>query len=69
MSVITIYIDVPMADKGVYVSYSMSHSMNTYPGSGGTGSVTITNLNQISKPAERLVFLDTGILKIGRILR
>ena len=39
--------------------------MNTYPGPGGTGAVTITNINQITKPAERFVFLDTGIIKSG----
>jgi len=55
----------PDGDKGQYVTYSMSHSMNTYPGSGGTGAVTITNINQISKPAERFVFLDTGSIKRG----
>ena len=55
----------PDADKGAYVAYSMSHSMNTYPGSAGTGSPTITNINQITKPAERFVFLDTGVIKQG----
>ena len=55
----------PDGDKGQYVTYSMSHSMNTYPGSGGTGAVTITNINQISKPAERFVFLDTGSFRQG----
>jgi prepilin-type processing-associated H-X9-DG protein len=55
----------PDGDKGAYVSYSMSISMNTYPGAGGTGAVTITNVNQIVKPAERFVFLDTGYIKRG----
>ena len=55
----------PDGDKGQYVTYSMSHSMNTYPGSAGTGAVTITNINQISNPAERFVFLDTGFIKRG----
>jgi prepilin-type processing-associated H-X9-DG protein len=55
----------PDGDKGTYVSYSMSMSMNTYPGAGGTGAVTITNINQITKPAERFVFLDTGVVKRG----
>lgn len=55
----------PDGDKGQYVTYSMSHSMNTYPGSGGTGAVTITKINQIVRPAERFVFLDTGNFKRG----
>jgi prepilin-type processing-associated H-X9-DG protein len=55
----------PSAGKGQYVTYYMSQSMNTYPGSGGTGSVAITNINQISKPAERFVFLDAGFAKQG----
>ena len=51
----------PDGDKGQYVTYSMSHSMNTYPGSAGPGSVlTIVNINQIIRPAERFVFLDAG---------
>jgi prepilin-type processing-associated H-X9-DG protein len=55
----------PDGGKGRYVTYSMSHSMNIYPGSGGTGAVTITKINQITKPAERFVFLDAGIVKQG----
>jgi len=55
----------PSADKGQYVTYAMSQSMNTWPGSGGTGAVTITKTNQITKPAERFVFLDSGIVKQG----
>ena len=55
----------PDGNKGAYVTYSMSHSMNTWPGSAGTGSPTITNINQITKQSERLVFLDTGIIKAG----
>ncbi len=55
----------PSAGKDQYVTYNMSMSMNTYPGSGGTGAVTITNINQITKPAERFVFLDVGYAKQG----
>jgi prepilin-type processing-associated H-X9-DG protein len=55
----------PDGDKGQYVTYSMSQSMNTWPGSAGTGAVTFTNINQITKPAEQFVFLDTGIVKQG----
>jgi prepilin-type processing-associated H-X9-DG protein len=55
----------PSAGKNQYVTYAMSMSMNTYPGAGGTGAVTITNINQIVRPAERFVFLDTGVAKQG----
>jgi prepilin-type processing-associated H-X9-DG protein len=55
----------PDAGKGQYVTYFMSQSMNTYPNSAGDIAVTITNINQISNPAERFVFLDTGFAKQG----
>jgi prepilin-type processing-associated H-X9-DG protein len=57
----------PSAGKDQYVTYAMSHSMNTYPGSAGPGSVsrTIANINQIIRPAERFVFLDVGNFKRG----
>jgi prepilin-type processing-associated H-X9-DG protein len=55
----------PDSDKGVYATYSMSMSMNTYPGAGGTGAVTITNTNQIVRPAEKFVFIDNGSAKQG----
>jgi hypothetical protein len=55
----------PSAGKDQYVTYNMSQSMNTYPGASGTGAVTITNINQIAKPAERFVFLDVGAAKQG----
>jgi prepilin-type processing-associated H-X9-DG protein len=55
----------PDGDKGAYVAYSMSMAMNTYPGAAGTGAVTITNINQIAKPSEKFVFLDTGVIKAG----
>jgi prepilin-type processing-associated H-X9-DG protein len=58
----------PTGRVGDFVTYSMSHSMNTYPNSAGTPSQpcpTITNRNQITKPAERFVFLDAGYAKQG----
>ncbi len=55
----------PDAGKGQYVTYYMSHAMHTYPGSAGTDAPTITNINQISSPAERFVFIDNGNLKQG----
>ncbi|MGD0552715.1 MAG: hypothetical protein ABSB25_08695 [Sedimentisphaerales bacterium] len=58
----------PDGDKGVYAAYSMSMSMATYPGAGGSATMPapqITLINQITRPAERFVFLDTGIVKQG----
>jgi prepilin-type processing-associated H-X9-DG protein len=55
----------PSAGKDYYVTYTMSQSMNTYPDSGGTGSPIIRNINQIIKPAEKLVFMDNGSAKQG----
>lgn len=55
----------PSAGKDQYVTYAMSQSMNCYPGAGGAGAVTITNINQIIRPAERFVFLDAGFAKQG----
>jgi prepilin-type processing-associated H-X9-DG protein len=56
------------SDKGSFVTYSMSQSMNTWPNAGGTTqnpAPIFTNRNQIQKPAERFVFLDTGYAKQG----
>jgi len=57
----------PVGRKNDGVTYSMSQAMNTYPGSAGPGSVsrTISLINQIIRPAERLVFLDAGYAKRG----
>jgi prepilin-type processing-associated H-X9-DG protein len=58
----------PDGDKGAYVTYSMPQSMATYPGAGGSSSAPapqITLINQITRPAERFVFLDTGVVKGG----
>ena len=57
----------PAGNKDQYVTYSMSQSMNTYPSAAGPGSVSrmITVINQITKPAERFVFLDAGYAKRG----
>ena len=55
----------PSAGKDQYVTYNMSMSMNTYPGASGTGAVVFTNINQIIKPDERFVFLDTGYASRG----
>jgi hypothetical protein len=55
----------PVGAKDQYVTYAMAHSMNTWPNSGGSGAPTITNINQITQPAERFVFLDAGYAKKG----
>lgn len=58
----------PVGDKGEYVTYAMSHAMNTYPNSGGTPTVrapTITMRTQIKRTTERFVFLDAGVAKQG----
>jgi prepilin-type processing-associated H-X9-DG protein len=55
----------PDSNKDQCVTYYMSHSMNTWPGSAGSSSVTFTNINQITKPAERFVFIDNGAVKQG----
>jgi prepilin-type processing-associated H-X9-DG protein len=50
----------PVSDANQYVTYTMAHSMNTWPNTGGSGAPTITNINQITQPAERVVFIDEG---------
>jgi prepilin-type processing-associated H-X9-DG protein len=55
----------PDSNRKYYVTYYMSQSMNTYPNSAGSGAVTFTNINQITRPAERFVFLDVGAAKQG----
>ena len=63
----------PVGRKGEFVTYAMSHSMNTWrdppknQGSAGPGSIlrTIVRRNQIKKPADRFVFLDAGFAKQG----
>jgi hypothetical protein len=55
----------PVGAKNQYVTYAMSHSMNTYPGSAGTNAPMLTNINQIIRPEERFVFLDVGSAKKG----
>lgn len=57
----------PVGEKGEYVTYAMAHSMSTYPGSAGPGSIprTITLRPQIKRTTERFVFLDAGVAKQG----
>jgi prepilin-type processing-associated H-X9-DG protein len=63
----------PVGDKNQYVTYAMSHSMNTWrmlspptqSGDSGTIAHSISNRAQITRPAERFVFLDTGYAKQG----
>ena len=63
----TIY-QCPVGRKGEYVTYAMSHAMNTYPNSGGTNAQpapTILLASQMKKTSERFVFLDAGQAKQG----
>jgi prepilin-type processing-associated H-X9-DG protein len=55
----------PDSDKNAYVSYSMSQSMNTDSRAVPIGTPRVTLINQIIKPDERFVFLDTGVAKRG----
>ncbi|MGA2678206.1 MAG: type II secretion system protein [Sedimentisphaerales bacterium] len=55
----------PVGDKGNYVTYFMSHSMNTYPGSAGGDAPVIILRSQIKRTADRFVFIDNGNLKQG----
>jgi prepilin-type N-terminal cleavage/methylation domain-containing protein/prepilin-type processing-associated H-X9-DG protein len=61
----------PVGDKGEYVTYAMSHSMNTWVNtqtqSAGPGSYsrTIILRNQIRRTFDRFVFLDAGVAKQG----
>jgi len=57
----------PIGEKSQYVTYAMSHSMKTWPGSAGPGSIsrTINLRSQIKRTAERFVFLDAGFAKRG----
>jgi hypothetical protein len=55
----------PSAAQNQYVTYSMSHSMNTTPSSVPAGSPMVIYISQIIKPAERFVFLDKGYASKG----
>ncbi|MCJ7639643.1 MAG: hypothetical protein MUO70_07195 [Euryarchaeota archaeon] len=58
----------PVGDRGEYVTYAMSHAMNTWNWSGGTATnppPTIRLREQIKRTAERFVFLDAGVAKQG----
>jgi len=59
----------PVGDKGHRVTNFMSHSMNTWPGSAGPGSLrtgrNIKLRGDIRRTAERFVFLDVGGFKQG----
>ena len=57
----------PVGDKGNYVTYSMSHSMHTYPNSGGTRQALSDNpaRSDIKEPPIEFIFIDNGSLKQG----
>lgn len=60
----------PVGEKGNRITYAMSHSMNTYPGSAGcvpppSSTPVITLRSQIKRTADRFVFIDAGQVKSG----
>lgn len=58
----------PVGDKGQEITYAMSHSMHTFPNSGGTTLApcpTILLRNTIRRTAERFIFIDNGGIKQG----
>ncbi len=55
----------PVGEKGNYVTYYMSHAMNTYPGSAGSDAPVILLRSQIKRTADRFLFLCTGHMKGG----
>ena len=63
----------PVGEKNQYVTYAMSHSMNTWrmlsppqqSGDYGTIAHSISMRTQIRRPADRFVFLDAGFAKQG----
>jgi prepilin-type processing-associated H-X9-DG protein len=55
----------PSAAANQYVTYSMSMSMNTDNRAVPAGAPRVMLINQITKPAERFVFLDVGSFKTG----
>jgi prepilin-type N-terminal cleavage/methylation domain-containing protein len=57
----------PVGDKGHRVTYFMSHSMATYPNSGGDTVIApqIELRTDIKRTAEQFVFLDVGSFKQG----
>lgn len=64
----------PVGEKGNRITYAMSHSLHTYPGSGGTDSYpnnmhgnppAIKLRTDIRRTAERAVFFDATYIKTG----
>lgn len=50
----------PTGKRGEVRTYSIGDSMNGYDGFGSVGGVTITKLLSISRPSDRMVFIDEG---------
>jgi prepilin-type N-terminal cleavage/methylation domain-containing protein len=58
----------PVGEKGNYVTYYMSHSLATYPNSGGGSSTPAPQIilrTQLTRTAERYLFLCAGHEKGG----
>jgi prepilin-type processing-associated H-X9-DG protein len=55
----------PVGQKGNQITYAMSHSMATFPGSGAPPNMRIILRSQIARTADRAVFFDATYLKSG----
>jgi prepilin-type processing-associated H-X9-DG protein len=55
----------PVGQKGNRITYAMSHSMATYPGSGAPADMRIILRSQITRTAERVIFFDATSIKTG----
>ncbi|MGA2677783.1 MAG: hypothetical protein ABSF37_00625 [Sedimentisphaerales bacterium] len=52
----------PTGNKGEYITYTFVDAMNGMPGDGdcGRGKTALKNINQITKTATQIVFIDEG---------
>ena len=55
----------PVGEKGNRITYAMSHSMATFPGSGAPAGMRALLRSDIKRTAERAVFFDATYLKTG----
>ncbi len=55
----------PVGERNAYVTYYMSHALNTHPASVGPRAPMVYRKMQIRRTSERFVFLDVGWVKGG----
>jgi len=55
----------PVGDKGERVTYTMVHSLNTYPGSAGANAPIVRLKSKLARISERVIFLDEGAAGAG----